>query len=207
MVAQRAVPIAILALLCALLPAAAQTAGQTTSQTAPVDAALLAQADAGDAAAQVAVGESYVRAASSEHNRQRIAGDYRQAAAWYRKAAGQKNIGGETHLAALYLDGGRGFPRDPAQAAAWYRKAAGQEDVSAQGTLGMLYSLGLGVPQSDVEAYFWLDLAASVKGPNQARYAANRQNVGTHITVDELEDVQDRVAAWQAAHPRPQGAK
>jgi hypothetical protein len=27
--------------------------------------------------------------------------------------------------------------------------------------------------------------------------------IGEHITADELSDVQDRVAAWKAAHPRP----
>ena len=96
---------------------------------------------------------------------------------------------GELHLAALYRDGGKGFPRDMAQAAAWYRKAAEQGDVTAQGTLGVLYSMGQGVPQSDVEAYFWLDLAAAVKGPNQEQYAANRQMIGEHITADELSDV------------------
>ena len=68
----------------------------------------------------------------------------------------------------------------------------------------MLYSIGQGVPHNDVEAYFWLDLAASVKGPNQEKYAANRQMIGIHITVDQLEEIQDRVAAWIAAHPRPQ---
>jgi hypothetical protein len=53
-----------------------------------------------------------------------------------------------------------------------------------------------------MEAYFWLDLAASVKGPNQEKYAANRQMIGTHITAEELDTVQERVAAWSAAHPR-----
>jgi hypothetical protein len=66
----------------------------------------------------------------------------------------------------------------------------------------MLYTLGQGVPRSDVEAYYWLDLAAAVKSPNQDQYAANRQIVGTRITADELEEVQDRVAAWKAKHPR-----
>jgi TPR repeat protein len=89
------------------------------------------------------------------------------------------------------------------QAAEWYRKAAEQGDVTAQATLGVLYSIGQGVPRDDVEAYYWLDLAASVKGPNQEKYAASRQLIGTHITADQLEEVQDRVAAWIAAHPRP----
>lgn len=170
-----------------LLPAFAQTAG--------IDAALLAKANGGNAVSQVLVGESYAAGTG-------VARDLKLAAEWYRKAADKGDVGGEMHLAALYRDGGKGFPRDMAQAAAWYRRAAEQGDVGAQGTLGLLYSLGQGVPQSYVEAYYWLDLAAAVKGPNQEKYAANRQMIGTHITTDELEEVQERVAKWLAAHPR-----
>ncbi len=107
------------------------------------------------------------------------------------------------HLAGLYRDGGgKYFARDMAQAAEWYRKAAEQGDVTAQGILGTLYSLGQGVPLSYPDAYYWLDLAAHAKGPNQEKYAANRQMIGAHITADELADVQDREAKWLAAHPR-----
>jgi hypothetical protein len=172
------------------------------AQGGGIDPTLLGKANAGDAAAQVQVGEKYVQAAAATHDKALVAEDYKQAEAWYRKAAEQNNIPGELHLAALYRDGGKGFPRDMEQAAAWYRKAAEQGDAGAQGTLGMLYTLGQGVPRSDVEAYYWLDLAAAVEGPNQAQYAANRQNVGTRITADELADVEDRVEQWKAAHPR-----
>lgn len=176
-----------------LLKAGAQTPGAANG----TDPAVLAKANAGDAAAQVQAGES----CAAQH-------DYAQAAAWYKKAADQNSVAGELHLAALYRDGGgKGFPRDMEQAAAWYRKAAEQGDATAQGTLGTLYTLGQGVARSDVEAYYWLDLAASVKGPNQAQYAANRQIVGTRITADELEGVEDRVAKWKAAHPRPDSAQ
>jgi uncharacterized protein len=172
------------------------------AQAPSIDAALLAKANAGDEAAQVQVGEIYAQDAAVAHDKAQIAEDYKQAEAWYQKAADRKYIPGEIHLAALYRDGGKGFERDMTKAAAWYRKAADQGDLDAQATLGVLYSMGQGVPQSDVEAYFWLDLAASVKGPNQEKYAANRQMIGQHITADELSDVQDRVAAWKAAHPR-----
>jgi hypothetical protein len=178
----------IMAFAAAQHPAIAQTTG--------IDAALLAKANAGDPAAQVMVGESY--AAGKD-----VARDLNQAAEWYRKAAEKNDISGEMHLAALYRDGGKGFPRDMEQAAAWYRKAAEQGDVTAQATLGLLYSLGQGVAKSDIEAYFWFDLAASIKGQKQEQYAANRQLIGTHITTDELEEVEERVAKWQAAHPRP----
>ncbi len=175
-----------------LMPVNAQTAG--------IDQALLAKANAGDATAQVQVGECYEDAKG-------VPSDGKQAAEWYRKAADQKSISGELHLAELYRDGdGKSFPRDMEQAAEWYRKAADQGDAGAQGTLGMLYTLGQGVAQSDVEAYFWLDLAAGVTSPNQAQYIANRQNVGTRITADELADVQDREARWKSAHPRPDSA-
>ena len=188
--------ILLAAFLGMLVPAAAQSVS--------VDPALLAKTNSGDAAAQVAVGELYAQAAATEHDKVRMAGDYQQELAWYRKAADQNNIPGEMHLAALYRDGGgKTIPRDMEQAAAWYRKAADQGDPTAQGTLGVLYSMGQGVAHNDVEAYFWLDLAASVKGPNQEKYAANRQMIGQHITTDELSDVEDRVAAWKAAHPRP----
>lgn len=174
------------------LVAAAQMAG---GQQAGIDAALLAKANAGDAAAQVVVGESYAAGAG-------VARDYKIAAEWYKKAAEKGDLAGELHLAALYRDGGKGFERDMAQAAAWYRKAAEQGDVGAQGTLGTLYSMGQGVEQSYVDAYYWLDLAAAVKGPRQAQYAANRQMMGAHITADELAEIQERETAWKAAHPR-----
>ena len=184
-------------LTATLLPASAQTASPLNSS---IDPAVLAKANAGDPAAQVQVGESY--AAGKD-----VARDLNQAAEWYRKAADRNYLSAELHLAALYRDGGKGFPRDAVQAAAWYRKAAEQGNVTAQATLGLLYSLGQGVAKSDVEAYFWLDLAASAKGPKQEQYAQNRQLIGTHITTDELEEVQERVAKWKAAHPRPTGSE
>lgn len=193
-----------LILVFVLAGGAFYVAAQSAGPSGAIDAGLLAKANAGDAAAQVAVGEEYAQAAAAEHDKARVADDYQQELAWYRKAADQKSIAGEMHLAALYRDGGgKTVPRDMEQAAPWYRKAADQGDPTAQGTLGVLYSIGQGVPHNDVEAYFWLDLAASVKGPNQEQYAANRQMIGERITADELSDVQDRLAAWKAAHPRP----
>lgn len=190
--------IAIAALATGLFMAGSMaTAAQTAGPATGIDPALLARANAGDAAAQVQVGESYAAGKG-------VAADAKQAAAWYRKAADQGNIPGEIHLANLYRDGaGKAFARDITQAAEWYRKAADQGDPGAQGTLGILYTFGQGVPRNDVEAYFWLDLAAAVKSPNQAQYASNRQLVGTRITADQLSDIQDREAQWKAAHPRP----
>jgi hypothetical protein len=185
-----------------LLVLIAPSFSYTFAQTPAIDPALLAKANAGDAAAQqVLVGDSYAAGNGQARSSSQLAEDLQQAAEWYRKAADKNDIAGELRLAALYRDG-RGVPRDMAQAADWYRKAAEQGDATAQATLGVLYSMGQGVPHDYVEAYYWLDLAAAVKGPNQEKYAANRQMVGAHITADELAEVQERVAKWLAAHPR-----
>jgi TPR repeat protein len=170
-----------------------------------IDAALLAKANAGYPAAQVSTGEQYAKAAAAESDREQAEADAQQALAWYRKAADQGDVRGEIHLAALFRDGAKGISRDMGQAAAWYRKAAEQGDAGAQGALGMLYTLGQGVARDDIEAYFWLDLAASAGGASQAQYIANRQNVGTRITADELAQVQERLTRWKRAHPRPAG--
>ena len=193
MKSRRSLLIFLILLAVALLSAQAQNAA--------IDPAVLAKANAGDMAAQVLVGKSYAAGNGQARDFRQIAEDYSQAAAWFRKAAEQGSATGQLQLAALYRDG-KGFPRDMTEAAKWYRKAAEQGDVTAQATLGLLYSIGQGLPQSDVEAYYWLDLAASVKGPKQEQYAANRQMIGTHITTDELAEVEERVAKWRAAHPR-----
>jgi TPR repeat protein len=188
----RWIGVVAVALSASSLLSMGQTAGEAQ---VGIDAALLAKANAGNAVAQVAVGESYAAGRG-------VARDYRRAAEWYQKAAEKGDVNAELNLAALYRDGGKGFARNMAQAATWYTKAAEQGDVGAQGTLGTLYSIGQGVEQSYVEAYYWLDLAASVKGPRQAQYAANRQTIGIHITADELAAIQEREAAWKTAHPR-----
>lgn len=168
------------------------------AQQAGIDAGLLVKANGGDAAAQVAVGESYATGSG-------VAQDLKLAAEWYQKAAGKGDVAAELHLAVLYRDGGKGLERDMTQAAEWYRRAADQGDVGAQGMMGTLYSMGQGVGQSYAEAYYWLDLAAAVKGPKQAQFANYRQMMGAHITADELAGVQVRAAAWKTAHPRAGG--
>jgi hypothetical protein len=192
-------PILVLALsLLAFAPAMAQVPGP---QTTPVDPALLAKAGTGDATAQLKAGDAYAVGSGATRDQRQLTADYAQAAVWYRKAADQGNIAAEMRLADLYFNG-RGVTRDMAQAVVLYRKAADQGDTSAQAKLGLLYSVGMGVQRDDVESYYWLSLAASVPGPDQAKFATNRQSVGEHITTDQQAAVEDRVAAWKAAHPQ-----
>jgi hypothetical protein len=194
----------LVAFLC--LTVASALAQAPVQPAVVVNPALLAKATAGDAASQVLVGEAYAAGNGGPRDSRQLTADYKQAAAWYQKAADQGNTVAQIHLADLYRDG-RGVTRDMAQAVDWYRKAADHGDAGAQGTLGILYSVGMGVQRDDVEAYYWLCLAADVKGPNQDKWITNRQSVGQHITTDQQAAVEDRVAAWKAAHPRAGAAQ
>jgi TPR repeat protein len=162
------------------------------AQSGGIDPALTAKASAGDAPSMILVARAYATGSGVDQ-------DDSIAADWYRKSADLGNIEAQIRLAECYRDG-KGVTRDMAQAAAWYRKAAEQGDPTAQATLGLLYSAGLGVERDYVEAYFWFDLAASATTPNQERYVANRQNVGTRITADDVALVRQRVTKWKAAH-------
>ncbi|HRF44600.1 MAG TPA: tetratricopeptide repeat protein, partial [Candidatus Competibacteraceae bacterium] len=84
----------------------------------------------------------------------------RQAAEWYRKAAGQNVPLAQVLLGLLYATG-RGVPRDDSQAFAWFEKAANNHLPLAQYGLGMLYSNGRGVKADWIKAHLWLDLAVS----------------------------------------------
>ena len=146
------------------------------------------------------MGKKYAQAAGATQDRDEPRDYWKQAFAWYDKAAEKGDIRGQIDVAEAYSYG-QGVARDMSKAAEWYQKAADQGDAEAQGRLAMLFSLGQGVPRSDADAYFWFDLAASAESPNRDRYIANRQNVGTRITADELDAVKERLKKWKAAHP------
>lgn len=81
-----------------------------------IDPALLGKAKAGDASAQIAVGEQYAKAAGAAQDPDDAADSWKQSADWYRKAAEQGSAAGEIHLAECYRDG-RGLSRDMKPAA------------------------------------------------------------------------------------------
>src|SRR5580692_12536910 len=92
----------------ALIPALAYAAAPPITT---VDPALLARANAGDAAAQLQAGNAYIQGDGAARESTQLADDYRQAAEWYRKAAVLGIAAAQIHLADLYRDG-RGVERD-----------------------------------------------------------------------------------------------
>jgi TPR repeat protein len=85
--------------------------------------------------------------------------DFKQAAAWYRKAAEQENIEAQFNLGNMYYKG-KGVQQNFKQAAVWYRKAAEQGDAAAQFNLGLMYRNGEGVQQDFKQAAAWWQKAA-----------------------------------------------
>ncbi|MBP5513388.1 MAG: TonB family protein [Bacteroidaceae bacterium] len=94
-------------------------------------------------------------------------GNYVLAVFWYRKAAEQGDMFGQSNLAYCY-EKGLGIGQDYKEAANWYRKAAEQGDTIAQVNLGYLYYRGNGVRQDNEEAKRWFRLAV-VQGSESAK--------------------------------------
>lgn len=82
----------------------------------------LPAAEAGDAEAQVNVGEIYERGLNGEPN-------YKVAAFWYKKSADQGNSQAQFNLGTLY-EQGLGVPKSKLESLNWYRKAWGMEEDS-----------------------------------------------------------------------------
>ena len=82
----------------------------------------------------------------------------------------------------------------------WFRQAADQGYAHAQGNLGVMYELGRGVPQDDVEAHKWRNLAASrASAEDQKEYAENRDAMGKKMTSQQIADAQKLAREWLAA--------
>jgi DNA-binding SARP family transcriptional activator len=81
----------------------------------------------------------------------------------------------------------------------WYTKAAEQGFAKAQYNLGMAYHSGEGVKKDDVEAYFWINIAASFL--EQPFVKQSRENIGKLLAADQLSEVQERCRKWVEKHP------
>ncbi len=127
---------------------------------AEVSEDLIAKANAGDASAQLALGQAHASGKGAKK-------DARAAVEWLAKAADQGNIDARLSLGKLYL-GGSGVPRNSIEAAKWYRPAADQGSTTAQIQLARMHLAGSGVPKDEVEACKWAKVAFA-KGDKQAR--------------------------------------
>ena len=116
------------------------------------------RAGLGDAEAQFNLGVRFAGEGAAQ--------DYAQAAHWYRKAADQSHSLAQFNLAIMYA-AGQGVPQDEAQSRVWMQKAADRGDAGAQYNIGMklhrasVEGLPEAAPESRIQAYKWLQLAAA----------------------------------------------
>lgn len=110
--------------------------------------ALRAQAEAGDAYAQLNLGAAY-------DNAQGLERDVEQALHWYQLAAEQGLAEAQFNLAHLLVE----EEISTVAAAEWMQKAAEQGMADAQYLLGVIYAEGIGVAMNDARARQWLQRA------------------------------------------------
>jgi uncharacterized protein len=85
------------------------------------------------------------------------------------------------------------------EALLWYRRAADQGDVDSEVVLALAYAKGIGVQQSDVEAFKWYDIAASL-----AKYAdvkddviKRRDELARVMSPSQLEEAKTLSVDWK----------
>jgi TPR repeat protein len=90
----------------------------------------------------------------------------------------------------------------------WFRMAAEQGHAGAQCILGISYSIGQGVPQDYLLAYFWTSLASKstpcgsdTRGANYF-YMDYTANAARQLTPEQLMKAQQMTREWEEKHPR-----
>ena len=151
-------------------------------------------AEQGDADAQFHLGLMY-------ESGQGVPPNDAEAIKWYRKAAEQDDAVAQFNLGIMYAKGGS---PNHAEAALWYRLAADHGLAGAQFNLGMMYVEGHGVPQDDVQALMWLDLAGSqlpALGTNQRNSTVDaRDRVASKMTPQQIVEAQELAFEWTIEH-------
>lgn len=131
--------------------------------------ALMADARAGDPAAQNSLGVMYYtgEAVSKNLSGQVLDNDPELAAGWFFRAAEQGYADAQFNLGLMYANG-EGVPQDMTQAVELFKKAAEQGHVDAQNNLGAMYFTGEGVERDEKKAIEWFEKAAA-QGNQDAR--------------------------------------
>lgn len=150
--------------------------------------------DQGLADAQFELGRMYA-------NGRGVAKDDVQAVAWFRKAADQGDARAQNTMGTYFEDGRGGLLQDASGAAGWYRKAAMQGEKYAQRNLAQLYWNGLGVSETLITAYAWMNLAAAGGHENAP---AERDQIAARLSGTELQKAQKLSREWKLGQVLPE---
>ncbi len=150
-------------------------------------------ADAGHAAAQVAVAELYL---SSDF--------WSDAATYYRKAAEQGNAEGQYGLAVAYREG-RGIAKDSKQALEWFVKAAEQKHAEAINALAEAYANGgmdlTAEERKSKTAFRWIETSArqdNLLAIRALAYAYREGAFGAPVDVGQARQWDDKAKEIEA---------
>ena len=81
----------------------------------------------------------------------------------------------------------------------WYETAAAPDHALGQYNLAELYYAGLDVPQDNVRAYMWVNLAAvHMTGDAQKRAVENRDDVARRMTLAQVAEAKRLTQQCQA---------
>jgi uncharacterized protein len=169
----RSIAAALVAAVCA--GAAAEPLQDASSAILRKDYTLAARllrplAEAGDALAQLRLGELY-------YDGHGVAEDDREALRWFERAARGGLAEAQFRLGNLYAYGHAPVPdgSDPVRVAApWYFEAARQGHADAQYSLGILFLTGSGVLANRDEAERWMERAAAAGHADAQAYLKGR---------------------------------
>jgi uncharacterized protein len=130
---------------------------------------------------------------------QGIAQNLEEAVRLYKLAADKGSVAGQYDLAYLY-EQGSGVEKDETQAAKWYQLAAEGGDAIAQFDIGQRYMLGVGVSKNLIEAYKWLSLAAA---QGQADSAKLLVELKRELSAKDLADASQHAKAFVPRNAKP----
>jgi TPR repeat protein len=126
--------------------------GQITEADKRQFALIKAQAERGDAQAQLSLGSLYASGVG-------VTRDLAKAAKWHRKAA-EQGLAPAQFKVAVECANGAGVKMDRIEAVNWLRRAADQGLAEAEVELGVCYGNGDGIGENPVEAAKWYRKAA-----------------------------------------------
>jgi TPR repeat protein len=87
---------------------------------------------------------------------------------------------------------------DYATALRLWRPLAEQGSANAQYVLGIMYANGRGVPQNDVQAHMWFNLAASRAPASERDEAIKMRNVAaSNMTPEQIGEAQRLAQEWK----------
>jgi hypothetical protein len=126
--------------------------------------------------------------------------DLGEAAKWYEQAAEHGDNCAQVNLGAMYMEGSGGLKKDPETALRWFMRSAAQGQPGAYSALYDMYRTGAGIPQDDVEAYFWFLLWRQYR-QGIGFGGGDAPEIRKRLSSYQLAGLRLRVADWD---PRPE---